>query len=812
MLQIYVYDDTGASFELDLYEQDPLKLTLSIEDIKDIPRVNSAFSKQFRVPATQTNSRVFKWWYEVNTVDFDITKRVRADLYSDGLFYKSGHIRIQNAYVNQQTSQVDLELVFFGETRDFASQVGEITLDKLSLQSLNHELTIQNVQDSWDGNLVNGDVIYALADRGYDYDDDGVITIGAEVADSQHHTRSFQVNHGGGQFDKLFQIEQFTPMVRVRAIIDAIFAQTEYSYSSDSYFNDAIFDNLYTDGIPEATAFSLEANGEVEAQSVGQQDPRNNAISPVIFPTEIKDNGGNYSETQGRYHVPIDGTYSMNTRLTLLLRRNLFHPSTTYEVEIMRRTPLGDIQLATSGVLTTPAGLTTYNDSVTVNYNGYLAQDVDAREYVYIRVTFGSPLNHSVDEFSEFNVTTTPSAISVNRLLKYDVKCVDFLKSILTKFKMIMSPNPNNEFEFVIQPWQDYMGSGDRLDWTEKLDTSKDITLTPIFFDQSQLVDFTDQPDEDLKNKPFQELNGRTYGALQFDSQNDLLTSTRKVETIFAPTPVDIVPGFDANSTFVIPFFTKEGTEESDHGHLQNLPMRIKPRLLFWNGRAAQGANEDWYYTDGTTKVHNTTDYPRFTPYSEFPTTANTLNLNWFRDEPYFVGTNLGQSMYEAYWNQYIQELYSPLSRVLTAYFNLDSNDLRILSFNDIIFIQNAYYRVIKVYDAPIDEVQTVKVDLAKILDVQVYANPGDPTPGGGGIDDIIVVGGGGSPVEGPGVGTWGGTDTNFGDDDNTWGNPTGVYYYTVQACINPGDTFVTRHSSQLNIGDSVKMSGVHTC
>ena len=61
MLQIYVYDSTGAKFELDLYEEQPLKLTLSIEDIKDIPTVNSAFSKEFRIPATQNNSRVFKW-------------------------------------------------------------------------------------------------------------------------------------------------------------------------------------------------------------------------------------------------------------------------------------------------------------------------------------------------------------------------------------------------------------------------------------------------------------------------------------------------------------------------------------------------------------------------------------------------------------------------------------------------------------------------------------------------------------------------------------------------------------------------------
>ena len=102
MLQIFVYDDTGAKFELDTYEEQPLKLTLSAEEITGIPQINSAFSKEFRIPATQNNSKVFQWWYEVNTIDFDVTRRVVAELYVDGQFYKSGHIRINSAFVNEQ--------------------------------------------------------------------------------------------------------------------------------------------------------------------------------------------------------------------------------------------------------------------------------------------------------------------------------------------------------------------------------------------------------------------------------------------------------------------------------------------------------------------------------------------------------------------------------------------------------------------------------------------------------------------------------------------------------------------------------------
>ena len=438
-----------------------------------------------------------------------------------------------------------------------------------------------------------------------------------------------------------------------------------------------------------------------------------------------------------------------------------------------------------------------YDLPVDLTYTGPLTQSGGSSNTVNVQISFTNTNgNNYVKPYDDtvspdrgvFECTqAATNFISTSELLKYDIKSIDFLKSILTKFKLIMVPSPTNEFEFVIKPWKDYIASGDRLDWTEKLDLSKTVQLKPVFFEQSQLIDFTDQPDEDMRNKPFQEAEGRTYGALQFDSQNDLLVDTKTIDSIFAPTPVDIVEGFDIASEFVIPFFTKLGTEESDHGHLQELPMKVKPRLLFWNGLAPQGANEDWYYTDGITDVHNTTNYPRFTPYSVFPTTSATINLNWFRETPYFVGPNLGKSVYEEYWNLYVQELYSKDARVMTAYFNLDSQDMRILSFDDIIFIKNAYWRILKVYDAPLSEVATVKVDLVKILQTVTFANPGNPTPTGGGIDDVVVTGGGGTP-----------------------GSST-LRLYALQSCVNPGDFVYAYYQSAtaLTPGQSVTCSGV---
>jgi hypothetical protein len=407
--------------------------------------------------------------------------------------------------------------------------------------------------------------------------------------------------------------------------------------------------------------------------------------------------------------------------------------------------------------------------------------------------------------------------------MKYDVKSLDFLKSILTKFKMIMVPSPDNEYEFIVKPWKDYMSNGDRFDWTDKLDVSKDVSLRPIFYEQSQIINLTDLQDEDHMNKPFQDEYNRAYGALQFDSQNDLLTGTRTVETIFAPTPVNLIEGAPlATSTFIIPFFSKLGDEATSHNHLQHIPMRPKLRLLFWNGIATIPVSSRWYYTDGTTTFNSSqaplnNGYPRMTPYSEFPTTANTLNLNWFREIPLFPNGEalLGESVYERYWNQYVQELYSPLARVFTGYFNLDSNDLRTISFDDVIFIQNAYYRILKIYDAPITETQTVKVDLVKILDTITFTNNGNPDPSGGGIDDIIVVGGGGGPVGTCDEDVWSTNNNTFGGSDVTWSDPCETpppppteYFYVANDCEGILPNVIVQSNTSYALGVVVNISG----
>ena len=793
MVQLYVYDDTGSRFEVDLYKSEPIKITLSAENLGSLPTVDSAFSRQFRIPANQHNSKVFQWWYEVNIVDFDVRKKIKSEIHVDGLLYKTGHTRINAAYVNQDTSQIDLELIFYGETRDFSTQVGDGFLPLLDLSTLAHKLTTDNIQKSWlpltDPNvLVGGGIRYILADRGYTYTQLGneFISDQSEIAfrNTGDYRKSFQQNA------RPITLGQFTPMIQVKAIIDAIFAQTDYTYSSDSIFTEDWFKDLYTDGLPEGLPETPQTNADFTVRPFGNIQVQGLGEQRVPFGVILENNAGAYSVAGYQFNAVESDTLTFDVDIEYGLPRIVPLISPTVITRLYKNNTV--IRTET---FQTPNGITPYI------HNEIFSQAVTVvpGDKVYVTMQFlqiAAP--PSLFATSRFSLSGSSLTISANNLLKRDVKSIDFLKSILTKFKLIMAPSLTSEQQFVIKPYKDYIGSGDRLDWTTKMDVSKDAVLQPVFYDQSQRINFVDTPDTDIMNVLHTTTFDRVFGQLFFDSENELLTNTETVKTIFAPTPVNQINGSVPTSDFIIPFFTSPGEKIADHGNLIDEPMTPKPRLLFWNGLISQGVMEDWYYEGANdlgviTKIHNTVDYPRMSYLTEIPSLNTSLNLNWFREQGWFRLSggpegNLGESVYERFWNTYIQSLYSPLARKLTAYFTLDSQDLRKVSFDDLIFIQNAWWRVLKIYDAPLTDISTVKVDLIKILDEEIFANSATPTDTGAGIDDVVVTGGGGS-VTGTSV----------------------PRIYAVQNCINPGD-FIYAYYQSINAllpGDSVQLSGI---
>jgi len=752
MLQLFAYDTNGVRHEVNLYSEDPVKLTISSENIDDIAQTDSSYSRTFRVPANQQNSRIFSWWYEINTIDYDVTKKIAAEIYVDGIIYKTGYLRMQGAYDNRESDNIDLEIVFFGETSDFSTQVGQGYLNSLDLSDSNHLYSYENMELSWNafdgtpyepgdpsGTLNGQKVRYILAQRGYDYDDSGILLNDAEI--------SISFNDSFDTPGHPLSIYQMTPMIQVKHIIDAIFAETDYSYTADSVFNQDWFRYLYTDGLPTALAEIPEINSDVEwFKALPQNFGQNNEARITNYDTRV----------EGELNIfnPLSGVYKSQVPDSSTLVTVSF--DTTYSGSTVVFTPIAvTFRLYVNGVVQD-----TFNNSGTGALAGTAslsyAYNMAPGDEIWVTCEWNTtfPLITGYIIAATFQVADTPTQIITATLLRDDIKKVDFLKSIMTKFKLLMVPARDVERTFVIKPWVDYVGTGEEWDWTHKMDESKDAVISPVFFEQTNTIDFKDAQDIDYINAFYQDSYARVYGELFFDAQNELINGTRDITTIFAPTPLDQIYG-DGTSSFIIPWFARFGDKTTGTGaqeHLQILPIDAQPRLLFWNGMQPTGGIT-WY-----DQVDSHDTYPLMSPYSVWPPTANCLNLNWFKEFGFFepatyngvpddIHSDLGYSVYEAYWNTYIQSLYSPLARKMTAYFTLDAEDLRYLTFDDAIFIKNSWWRPLKIYDAPLTDTSTVKVDLIKMLNYPPLEE--SPVGGNWGIASEEFPGGGdpGDPV-----------------------------------------------------------------
>ena len=154
------------------------------------------------------------------------------------------------------------------------------------------------------------------------------------------------------------------------------------------------------------------------------------------------------------------------------------------------------------------------------------------------------------------------------------MKQIDYVKAFTKVHNLITAPDVNQDNKLTIEPFNDYISTGTSRDWTQVMDISKDQVVTPVVDVQNKTLEFTYTEDLDILNKIVKDKGKRIYGRkIIEDSENDFATSSKKITTEFAPTPLNAIIG----TTVVIPKFINDKGETID----------AKPRLLFWCGSEA---------------------------------------------------------------------------------------------------------------------------------------------------------------------------------------------------------------------------------
>ena len=123
-LQLYIEGQ-----RLDLFKDEIVSLTETIQNIKDVSKIFTSFTKTFSLPASKVNNKIFKHYY-----NFDIVGGFDARIKKDGRIelntipYKVGRIKLEGVELKNNVAHT-YNITFFGNTVELPDVLGE---DKLS--------------------------------------------------------------------------------------------------------------------------------------------------------------------------------------------------------------------------------------------------------------------------------------------------------------------------------------------------------------------------------------------------------------------------------------------------------------------------------------------------------------------------------------------------------------------------------------------------------------------------------------------------------------------------------------------------------
>lgn len=736
---------------IDLYQNDTPKLTLSIEDIVTT-QTTTNYTKEFRVPATAHNYNLFQTLFDINGEDFDVSLERNAYILVNGQEFVTGNIRLNNIYKNELNNKYDYGIIFIGVIRNIAGELGQKTICELDFSNFSHNLNITTLQTSWqaypegsltDG-LFNGSIIYPLVDFGNTYNSDLVpqqttITRGSGI----HFTNP----------NEPMDISYFRPCIRAKDIWDKIFDTLDYTYTSN-FLNSNLFRHLYVGAWGDEAQVTIQQNA-----FAGYSTFTGPFIGASQFGVEKKlpldtatNNIEDFDFVNDFYVVPQNGSYTITQRVST--RSFWIDPEdpTIKNVTLRYRiylngnpTPIAEAIDVVSQVQTGNNTFSHNSLAVSSTFNAgdeiYTTLEVIAyNECSFIALqpggNFQEPTQLSIFQDVSYNVGNS---------LSCNYEQIQFIRDIVTKFRLVITADKDDPNNLIIEPWKNYIGSGDIYDWTEKLDLSKDIVLKPLFLEQKNKIDFVDKVGKDFLNVENENQLDEVYGTLKVRANNRLLKDERKIETKFVPVAVKQIRGAaevtNGMDNTIIPHIYTQEVEVNDSGTPVVLKKPVVPetRLFWYDGLKHTGTistrDANWYVTyDGTD--YSYTKFPMISQFNEWGDRddswtgidTQTYDLCWQRENTFIefdlANPGLGFSVYDEFWSQYISLLYNKNSRRFTGYFILSSEDLINFKFSDVIFVRGTYYYVEKIYDFEIAQKNSVKVDLIKLIDYNPNVTP----------------------------------------------------------------------------------------
>ena len=678
--------NTATEYYLDLFENESISQNWKFQDLSNFT-AQGAFSREFRVPFSETNKKALGALFDNNVEQGALNYffyKLPAEIRVDTLPIANGYLRVRKVY-KQMGKVNEVEVAFYAETPDLVRTIGEKKLsDIAALADLNEVVNYANVTTE------TADRVWALCDRGQRWSNSGGAT-SRPVLDANTPIHPADLTPSVSWWFLLRNIV-------TEAGFDLVASSLE-NIIEDYYMPFCNTPQLINTNIPNEYFFRVYNNASFLV--IGS-----NTYLPFEADTLIFDNGGNFNVGTYEYTVPVSGEYTFNGLLkidgatvdanasvNIGLIINVYPNITNYF----------NAPVAQGGTQYVP-----FTFIATLEQGDVVALAMTAvnESFAFTCLAGDGTVNSS---YYEINSVNAYSGQTINYSANApDMRQIDFVNDVIKMHNCAIVPSRIVPNRIAIVPQNNYIGTGDVVDWTSKLDVSKDVVIGSTVDIQKATFQFTYTSGEDAYSKLYRDA-GRVYGDFKQEgytinpstSPSDFAIGEQKITLVTRSTPAAFIPG---TGTPIACFYNEE-LEFVAPG----------PRALFYAGTFSINL-----YNDATSSATPTTQVPILNHYSNPYPVLTDLDLNWAPEVPPHAATvtsNPYNNLFNSYWRNYMNELYSPEGRIMEAFFALDLKDILTFSFADKIWIQDSYWRILEISDYKVGLQESTKVKLIKFLD-----------------------------------------------------------------------------------------------
>ena len=775
----------GEWNDLDVDSNIPLRLDISAVENTNIGSIYGVGSQAFNLPGTRNNNAFFKGAYRVGAQDVPaFADTIDATILYNGETLLSGALQLIEI-ITDQNGYIEYVVTITDTSVDFINQLQDKLITSASYwNQYTHSLSVTTISQSWSDELFSGSIYYPLVDYGTDQPDQYPfiprLQVGGNLGDMDSSTSPLQ-------------LKQFQPAVKVTTLVDAIFDQAGFNYTS-SLLSSSAFDKMYV--LPkgsETLGPSVSGSYNTGLIQVGVLSPSSSswysgdfikmgAISSSTQAADIKNvvynridsiqGYENYDTGSGRYYIDTDGFYEFTSTVNTTNPSN-FNNGAQYIFGAYRTTPGvgGGYISATSASYPAGSGFDPdygfwVNLESTSNAYLYSGSYVDFR--LALTSISGAAFNNSYPIYAtgsyffngassmaqtQENINYASASINMGKQFDPQAKSVDLLTGLLTQFNAVAVPEPNSAKTIRIETFETYMNQGRDVDWTNRYDTAMRMAIKHPVSEQPRQFIIKNSDDEDrfsrlsIDNDP-----NYQYGTIRVISNRTVSQGEKEIESYYAPiTMAPIIqsgsvdsdgnPTFNLSSTnFVLPHLYK----------FQNAAQETflyKPRLGYKiDNLQAVGAAGGIKIVTGSANflnystISNLSRLPATTSSFGFTSPVNDLHFDnqYFDLIPPFFQPNNGTTAYTTYWEKYINELYAIEGRKVTLDLLFRPAEYSDVRLNDKIFIYGEEYRINKIKGFNLQYKDVVTVELlklastaAKVTDCTIVVS--------GSIADIII-------------------------------------------------------------------------